>query len=278
MPAPLQLEKATLTELWPGADNKLAPQNKDGGDPKIVTVQFNPQSMKVNFSNQAAGGDQPNNSPIQFVGKSATKLTLELWFDVTLPLPKGAASGTNDVRKLTADVAYFLTPVDVNQGKKKGKAPPGVRFHWGTFLFEGVIDSMDETLDFFSNDGRPLRAQVNLALSKQEIEFQFGQSGMPPGSGPSGPGTQPLQAARQGDSLQQMASRNGISDWKSIASANGIENPRALVAGALVNMQAGVSISGSASVSGGVSLSAGASITGGASLDTGANLSIKFQL
>ena len=263
MPAPLKLEKATLTELWPGANNALEPKSKDGGAAKVVTVQFNPQAMKVNFSNQNAGGDQPNNSPIQFVGKSVTKLTLELWYDVTLPLPDGVSGNPDDVRKLTQDLAYFLTPQDVNQGKKKGKAPPGVRFHWGTFLFEGVIDSMDENLDFFSNDGRPLRASVNLSLSKQEIEFQFGASGTAPGAG--GPGTQPLQAAKQGESLQQMAAKNGISDWKSIASANGIENPRALAAGALVNLQAG--FSASASVSASVSFSAGASVSAG----------IKFQ-
>lgn len=253
MPVTLNLQKASLTEMWPGTDQKLKAQNKDGGPPKTVTVQFNPQSMKLNFTNQNAGGDQPNNSPVQFVGKSATKLTLELWFDVSLPLPEGTAS-VNDVRQLTKEVAYFLTPQPVKS--KKGKAPPGVKFQWGTFLFQGVVDSMDETLEYFSSDGRPLRAGVNLALSKQDLVFQFGAGS----EGDSSAGTQAMQPARENEPMQQMAAKAGLPDWKAVAGANGIENPRMLAAGALVNLSAGVSVSGGVSVSASASLSAGAGI------------------
>ena len=83
-------------------------------------------------------------------------------------------------------------------------------------------------------------------------------------------GTTPLTPAQDGDSIQQMAARNGNSgDWKSIAAANGLDDPFRLQAGALLDMNAGVSagISGGISAGASVGLSAGASA--GASLSGG---------
>ena len=139
MPKPGTLEKATLTELWPGSDNQLAERNRDGGAPKKVTVQFNPQTLKVSLSNQNAGGSQPGGSSTQFVGQGTTKLTLELWFDVTLPRPAGD-DPRGDVRNLTKEIAYFMTPQEVTRGAEKGLLPPGVQFQWGTFLFKGTVE------------------------------------------------------------------------------------------------------------------------------------------
>jgi hypothetical protein len=39
-----------------------------------------------------------------------------------------------------------------------------VRFAWGTFRFDGHIEALEETLDFFSPDGRALRARLSLTL------------------------------------------------------------------------------------------------------------------
>src|SRR5712692_7322239 len=178
---PLQLKQAILQEIWwtdKGALQEKGPNGKDG---KKLTVQFNPQTLKVNFSNQKAGGEQPKGSSTQFVGKGVTKLTLELWFDISLAQAQGRVGVQNqttgqgkdrkpaiDVRSLTQQVAYFMQPQQV-KGKKDTYVPPGVRFSWGTFVFDGVMDSMDETLDFFSADGLPIRASVNISVSRQEI-------------------------------------------------------------------------------------------------------------
>lgn len=257
MPKPGTLEKATLTELWPGSDNLLAERNKDGGDPKRVTVQFNPQTLKVSLSNQNAGGSQPGGSSTQFVGQGTTKLSLELWFDVTLPRPSGD-DPKGDVRNLTKDVAYFITPQEVVRKGEKGLLPPGVQFQWGTFLFKGTVDSMDETLEFFSEDGKPLRAGITLSLSKQDLKFEFGAAGegrkqagagRPGGGGLGGAiraGTQALQMARAGDTIQSAAARAGVNDWKAVAVANGIENPRRVDPGALLNLSGAPSAAGAA--------------------------------
>lgn len=235
MPRPGRLEKAELTELWPDDGGQLAPRDRDGGAPKRVRVQFNPQTLRVSLSNQGAGGDQPGGSAVQFVGAGTTKLSLELWFDVQLPLPDGADDAQGDVRNLTKEIAFFMTPQTVARDGAEGLLPPAVEFLWGSFLFKGVVESMEETLEHFSEDGRPLRASVSLSLAKQDLKFEFGAAGgsAQPGAAPAA-GTQPLLAARAGESVQSIAARLGVADWKSLAAANGIENPRLLAPGTLL--------------------------------------------
>lgn len=269
----MALEKAHLYEL----DQSFA-KEKDGG--RKVEVQFNPETLKVTFANQIVqpqGGDQAaGNAGRQFVGAGTTKLALQLWFDVTA-MEKDAV---DDVRRLTQHVVYFMTPQASEQDPKK-LAPPGVRFHWGSFLFDGMVEGMEETLEFFSPDGKPLRSSITMTLSQQKIlaaEFK-GE-----GKVPNQPGQAPLKSAKQGDSLQSMAGKNGKDDWQGIASANGIEDPLRMPAGQLVdlNLSAGASIGGG--LSGGigagldVGISGGASVGGGAGFGTGASIETSVGL
>ncbi|MBA4175710.1 MAG: peptidoglycan-binding protein [Leptothrix sp. (in: Bacteria)] len=232
---------------------------------KQVTVQFNPESLKLSFANQvqtpptsgtAAGGgsgggtgDQgAGTAGQQFVGSGTTKLSVQLWFDANAAADSGER--VDDVRRLTQEVVYFIT------GKKSQRdptrfIPPGVRFAWGSFLFEGLIESIEETIDFFSPDGHPLRASMQLGLTQQNILVaSFGDAARPPGV-PAGPGLSPLAAAAAGSTLQGMAAgvgagvaaglgaaAGGGASWQSIAAANGIDNPRALVPGQLIDLNA----------------------------------------
>jgi hypothetical protein len=142
----------------------------------------------------------------------------------------------SDVRRLTQKVAFFITP------KKVGDhyVPPALRFAWGTFVFDGLMDSMEESLEFFSPDGRPLRASVSIALSQQRItKFAFGKGGGASPASPGTPGTNPLARAAAGASLPQLAAgRGSASAWPSIALANGIEDALRLQPGALIDLEA----------------------------------------
>src|SRR4051794_38469129 len=104
MPEAPQIVKAELREL---------DSNGEPLDDNRVTVQFNPETLKVSFSNQvvppSGTGDQSQPSAIQFVGKGTTKLSVQLWFDVTATPPQGEEA-VDDVRQLTKKVAYFITP------------------------------------------------------------------------------------------------------------------------------------------------------------------------
>jgi Contractile injection system tube protein len=257
MPDPLKLEKAELREVDAEFKNEINSE-------KNCKVQFNPESLKVSFANQVAtpsgAGDQKGTPARQFVGAGTTKLSLQLWFDVSAPMPVGEKV-ENDVRKLTAKVAYFITP------KQEGKkfVPPAVRFMWGSFQFDGIMESLEESLEFFSNDGRPLRASVTINLTQQKItEFVFRPLEGPGAS--ASPGTRPLTEAPAGSNVQKEADKQGKGDkWQDIAAANNIENPRMLQPGQLLDMNA--SVGGGASF--GASVGAGVSFGASASLDAG---------
>jgi Contractile injection system tube protein len=226
MPAPQTLKKAQLIELV------------NGDTPgKTVTVQFNPQSLKSNYSNQSSEGVQPQGSSPQFVGTGVTKLSMELWFDVTLPLADGTPTPNGDVRKLTDDITYFIRVKNTNSSDQQIRTPPKLRFEWGSFRFSGVMESMDETIDLFSSDGVPLRANVTISLSKHDLTYEFAQSAT---GSPNATGATPLTTAKAGDSLPQMAASAGISNWQGVAQANGVANPRLLQTGALINLSISV--------------------------------------
>jgi Contractile injection system tube protein len=139
-------------------------------------------------------------------------------------------------------VAFFITPTPAKGKGKDVYLPPAVRFLWGSFKFDGLMDSLEETLEFFSPEGKPLRASLALSLSQQSIEFSFAESNGGGGAGSTGatggtPGTTPLEEAPAGSTLQGIADGAGLGDnWQSIAAANGIENPRMLTPGTLVNL------------------------------------------
>ena len=221
-----ELAKAELIELE--QDFK---KEKSGG--QKVKVQFNPDTLKVTFANQLVqpqGGDQAaGNTGRQFVGSGTTKLALTLWFDATAMID----DPVDDVRRLTSKVIFFMTPQKDKKDAKK-LVPPGVRFSWGSFLFDGMVDGLEESLEFFSPDGKPLRASVALTLSQQKIlvsEFKGD------GKVPSTPGQQPLSAAKSGDTVQSLASAGGNGgNWQSIAAANGIEDALRLQPGKLLNV------------------------------------------
>ena len=255
MPETPTLAKAQLFEVILG-DGDQATRRINEAE-RTVTVQFNPETLKVAYSNTMTGEDQSGGSAAQFVSKSSTKLTVDLWFDVS------ALADENDVRELTKKVNYFITP----QEKDDGLAPPAVCFLWGSFLFEGVMDSMSESLELFSAEGRPLRAKVSVSISSQDIQFKI--QALAAGAAADVPGTTPQTQAQSGDSLQQLMGRDGSpSGWQDVAAANGIENPRLLDPGAFLDLGAQVA----ASVSAGVSVSGGVGISGGAGGSAGADL------
>lgn len=240
MPDVPQLAKAELREL----DAKFT---KTINNDKATKVQFNPDSLKVSFANQVASpsgsGDQNGPQARQFVGAGTTKLSVTLYFDVMGELPQGLAP-VNDVRKLTERVAYFITPIGEPKANPKKFIPPAVRFIWGSFQFDGIMESMEETLELFSFEGRPLRASVAIALTHQKITaFTFNAANDPPATtrrGGPAPGTSPVTEAPAGSSVQSLAanqpSGGSGADWQSIAQANGIENPRMLKPGQLIDL------------------------------------------
>ena len=208
-----ELAKAKLIELVPSGEDW------EKGDYE-VTVQFNPPTLKVRYANQISGGDQPGGSPKQFVGQSTTSMSIELWFDTV-------EEGT-DVREKTKRVAYFIQPKKDTQDGKEVNIPPRVRFLWGSFLFDGIVTGMDESLEYFSEAGIPMRASTSLSLSEQAFQFTIS----PTGNGAAG--TSPATTAQEGDTVQDIAARNNREPWQDVAEENDIDDARNPGEGTLV--------------------------------------------
>ncbi|GJH13047.1 LysM peptidoglycan-binding domain-containing protein [Caballeronia novacaledonica] len=245
------LGKAHLVELDEDLNNDLS-----GG--KTVAVQFNPESLKLSFANQiqnsntsntggtaaakgGGGADQSSGTQgRQFIGAGTTKLSVQLWFDATQA--SEGSDRVDDVRRLTQQVIYFIKGKPAKSDASKF-LPPGVRFTWGSFNFKGLIDSIEETIDFFSPEGKPLRSTISMSLSQQTILISdFGNASSPAGK-TRAPGTSPMTPASAGSTLQGLVLAAGASvDWQSIAAANGIDNPRQLVPGQLLDLSVSASI------------------------------------
>jgi hypothetical protein len=236
MPESMKLVKATLTELEEGA-GESSPEGseereKQGG--KKVEVQFNPETLKLSFSNQVDTGDQSKGpSAMQFIKQGTTKLTMQLWFDVTAVVEEGKK--TDDVRKLTQEVIYFMNGQESKKDPKK-LILPAVRFHWGTFSFVGIVDSIEESIEYFSHEGTPLRSSLSLSMSQQKILITKFKDQAQPGGGIA-PGTKPLDQAQAGATVQSLAEKVGKGgSWQEIAAANHIENPRLIRPGQFIDL------------------------------------------
>lgn len=252
---------------------KLIPVTGDNDNPDLenaIDVQFNPISLKVSLSNTIKENARNGNSrSAQFVDKSSSNLTVELIFDTTYIEQPGNAQGGgqpatsastssnsrnsmqqgSDVRLHTRKIAdTFIKPVA--EGDKL-KAPKRCLFQWGAFEFLGMVQSFDETLDFFSPEGRPLRATISLKLSEDRYQFRTREVNQAERNTPSLSST---GASGQGGVADQNASPvpggsgNQAGNWRDTAMFNGIESPRlpslSVIAVPKLTMSASLGISG----------------------------------
>ena len=245
----------------------LTPMKNGGPDnSRKITAQFNPQSLRLSFRNLVAPptgqrltdgscGGSGGSAAKQSTGFVSTLNSLEFLFDTT---ETGA-----DVRVTTLKIIRLLQLPGTN-------AAPLVQFQWGSFLFNGTISSIEETIDYFSEAGVPLRATLTLSMENNEPQLDNpiqtagaggGGFGAGIGGGISGGfgagisggisggisagfsagasvGTTPLTVAPEGVSLQGLAAGAGM-DWKAVATANNVDNPRAVAAGTVLNLNVG---------------------------------------
>ncbi|MEX0268929.1 hypothetical protein AB3R30_07295 [Leptolyngbyaceae cyanobacterium UHCC 1019] len=255
---------------------KLTPRS---GSRSAIEVQFNPVSLDYSVTNSLT---PKADSKTQYTTKTSAKLSLALVFDTT--------DLGQDVRLRTQKIANLMKP-------DSDKAPPVVVFEWGTFKFEGMIDSYKETLDFFAPSGVPLRATINLSFAAQDEVFEGDQDNAKERS------KDPLvMSVSSGNSLADITSLGGNpAAFRALASANFQEtirfpsgaialdasiqlNPPVAFATGQVSIGAGVGlgvsggitagISGEAGISGGIDagISGGTGIEGGIGISGGAGI------
>ncbi len=275
---------------------KLIPVSGNNNTPDMenaVDVQFNPVSLKVTLSNTLKENQRNGNSrAAQFVDKSSSTLAVELLFDTTyIDTGEGEAHNDieqgSDVRDQTKKIAErFVQPVEAGD---EMEAPKRCLFQWGSFEFVGMVENYEETLDYFSKEGRPLRAKVVLRLKEDRYQFRQRQEGVDAAEQET-PTLSPTGNGEDGTSQNTNpvpGGSTGSNNWRDTALYNGIENPRlpsaAMLAvpkvglGASINV--GVRSSGSTqpSFSYGSSANLGTKIEGAFDAGGGAGIQIKSK-
>jgi hypothetical protein len=234
-----------------------------------IDVDFNPASLQLQISNELK--DTKNSERKQYIAKSNAKLTMELQFDTT----DDGADVTETTRKLQA---FIAPPAPPGQPADRQVPPPVVLFEWGRIKFKGIAESYRETIDFFSANGVPLRASVNLILSRQDQVFDDVPGSAPQDGGatgdddaldtPAGSAADVASAAESPDSARALAQANG---QESLRFGNG--SP--LTVSASITLKPPVAF---ASAGGGLGIGLGASaaigIGGGAGIGIGAGAGI----
>jgi hypothetical protein len=220
-------------------------------------VHFNPTTLQISIANTLEDKGQGKEKK-QYVTKSSAKLSMDLIYDST-------HDGT-DVRLQTGKIAKLMEPA-----KRQGDnaAPPSVvLFEWGTFKFQGLVESYKETIDFFAPTGVPLRASINLTLASQDKVFESLSQG-------SDSKFEPLvqNLATSSESLTDVATQAGNPNAaRAIAANNGLESIR-FPAGAIA-LSAEIQLSPAAAfASGQAGLNAGFGISGGGTLAIGGQAS-----
>jgi len=238
-----------------------------------LTCHFNPASLRVSLTNQF--GEDP---PQQHAKPTSAKLDVEVIFDTS-------EEGT-DVREFTDVLRRFATATgkeatqNKNSQNKRDEANHSldfVTFTWGGSTCSGVIESLTETLDYWSSDCIPLRSTVQVSMKGDATAFFKGERGisayMTDNEAFGLTDFVPADVPDVGAGTTDVATKGGDSKaGRALAAANGIENMRA-PGGASMSAGAGVSLSAAASfqMSGGIS--AGASVGFGIGASAGASAS-----
>ncbi len=219
------------------------------GSNQQIDVDFNPESLQYTITNNLANKGEGNETK-QYVSDSTGKLVMDLIFDTT---------GTGeDVRLKTVKIAKLMEPIDTT--------PPVVNFEWGLYTFKGMLESYKETIDYFSANGVPLRASVNISMSSQDQVFEGGSEASNAGTGGSAglPNSTIPATSNNGKGATDVATKAGNpSAGKSIAINNGLENMR-------FPGKSSLEIGGSAPIKAPAAFSGGLDINSGVDLDLGA--------
>jgi hypothetical protein len=238
-----------------------------------LTVDFDPKSLQLTYSATGAAPARAktaagtwNKSAAQQTGQSVS-LSVDLLFDTSTD-PK-----RTPVQHKTDQLVRLTLPNNLS-GKSASRRV--IQFSWGSFLFYGIVESMTQTIDFFTADGIPLRASVQLGLSQVSPRKPGSTATVGPGAGPGkgssfganagiGPGTNapasasagtsagipaaapagtpPLTFSQSGDSVQDIAARAGSGvPWQALATANNIDNPRLIQPGTVLDTGVQVSV------------------------------------
>ena len=209
-----------------------------------LKVQFNPNKFTLDKSLQLPEATIPGlDTPLkQFVRGQTETLSLELFFDTTMPDEETMDPGEARPGAVTKKTDRFYELIKIDPRKM---APPVCRFVWGrtafpgsqfsdhwasqkrTNGFQGVVNQVRQEFTLFAPTGVPLRAKLTLSMHEYKPLAQQLTELPLRGSQPS------VRTVAQGDTLQSIAAEayGDSGSWRQIAEANDISDPSSLPVG-----------------------------------------------
>lgn len=193
-----------------------------------VECQFNPSEITITKTNKWTKDDAPGlNVPTLIFGSGDSgTMKLSLMLDTT-DSGDAVTDRTNEILELM-EIDEDLPDSDPSRGKGR---PPWVEFHWGGMVsFRMVIEKIQLNFTYFSHQGVPLRARVDLSL--KQFEDQKGSGLQNPTS--HTPHVHRIHQVQLGETLDRIAGHYygepGL--WRLIADSNGVTDPLKLEPGA----------------------------------------------
>lgn len=192
----------------------------------MFTAQFNPVNFKYDKPvSWKEHDEQGKESQLEFQKVQPATISMELLFDTT--------HDGGDVRSGWVNKLLMMTNPDVKDQNNDKERPPKVYFSWGSFFFEGVVESVNATYTMFSQQGNPLRAKVSLKMKEWVPESTYAMSGF--GGGLDTSKVQ-LVTVQSGQTLAQIAAQAGVSMTALLSSNPQITNPLEISAGMVLSI------------------------------------------
>jgi hypothetical protein len=202
------------------------------GNNQRLEVQFNPETLTIEHESYGEQGRQRAGQEAARGGKDeAGQASVKTGFSTSLSQVKllfDTSDSGEDVRNKTLILLEMMKPDAENNS-------PLVKFQWGTLIFNIHISGFTEELTYFSEQGVPLRASVNLRMTTASAE-------------------------RSANKISSQNSGLGLSASASISASAGVSASAGFSAGASAGFSAGASAGASVGASVSAGLSAGASI------------------
>jgi len=195
-----------------------------------IPCLFNPTELSFSRSNSWSAPDMPGKGvpTLNYTGAQSGSMSLRLFFDTT---DEGTAV-TSYTDQLLALMEIDTSLPGSNENTNNAR-PPWVQFHWGSMhSFKAVVSSASVSFTYFSSQGVPLRADVDLTLTQYEDGKVFGPQNPTSGT----PHPHRSHRVQPGETLDRIAATyyGNPTHWRRIAELNGIEDPLALRPGRIL--------------------------------------------
>lgn len=183
-----------------------------------IPVMFNPEEYSLDMGNTVAEIGIPGleKSPVQYVRGNIRTLQMELFFDTY----EEKKEENKDVRRATRRITGLLDKTPTTQ------APPVLLVTWGSLQFKCILEKVGQRFIMFLDDGRPVRARLNVTFKEFEplaVEVRSGLFMGPP----------TVHNLLEGETLSKLA-HEFLGDpgaWRRIAEQNNIDDPRRIPPG-----------------------------------------------